>query len=402
MKHESGEPRVLFCSYHSYLDHSSGAALATRDLLELLAQHHWKCAVLSGPDLDDPNSSLEDALRMEKTPFQYRPGSARDVPCTLYHAALNDVLFHGFVPAKSDRNSSPSEAEANAFLNLLDSILKRFQPDILITFGGKQVTRQIVQRAKQTGAKIVFALHNLDYIDRTAFEGVDSVFVPSVAAQKHYQQKLGLASTVIAGPWNRARFWCPEIRGRFVTFVNPQPYKGAFWVARIAHHMGRRRPDIPFLIVEGRGKAEWLAQSGLDFSQHTNLRKMPNTADPRRFYRISHIVLVPSLCQEAHPRVAVESIINGIPVLASRRGGLPEILTDAGYLLDIPEKYTPQSLETPTVEEVEPWVRAIEDLWDIEMQWSHERKRCQAASAAWSSDRVYLQYKAFFSSLTGQ
>ena len=33
----SGNPRLLFCSYHCFIDPSSGAALATRDLLALLA-----------------------------------------------------------------------------------------------------------------------------------------------------------------------------------------------------------------------------------------------------------------------------------------------------------------------------------------------------------------------------
>ncbi len=35
--------RLLFASIHSYLDPSSGAALCTRELLELLASHGWDC-----------------------------------------------------------------------------------------------------------------------------------------------------------------------------------------------------------------------------------------------------------------------------------------------------------------------------------------------------------------------
>jgi hypothetical protein len=43
--------RLLFASIHSYLDPSSGAALATRDLLELRAARGWNgragsCGVL--------------------------------------------------------------------------------------------------------------------------------------------------------------------------------------------------------------------------------------------------------------------------------------------------------------------------------------------------------------------
>ncbi len=41
-----GRPtRLLFASYHCYFDPSSGAALSTRDLLELLARRGWSCRV---------------------------------------------------------------------------------------------------------------------------------------------------------------------------------------------------------------------------------------------------------------------------------------------------------------------------------------------------------------------
>src|SRR5207248_9726029 len=45
-------PRLLFCSYHCYFDPSSGAALATRDLFELLASRGWPCEVFCGPQQD--------------------------------------------------------------------------------------------------------------------------------------------------------------------------------------------------------------------------------------------------------------------------------------------------------------------------------------------------------------
>ena len=53
--------RLLFCSYHCYWDQSSGAALCTRELLELLAQRGWSCRVWCGPHLD-----FEDAPEGEK------------------------------------------------------------------------------------------------------------------------------------------------------------------------------------------------------------------------------------------------------------------------------------------------------------------------------------------------
>lgn len=48
----SRNPRILFGSYHCYLDPSSGAALSVRDLFQLLAPRGWHCRACCGPLLD--------------------------------------------------------------------------------------------------------------------------------------------------------------------------------------------------------------------------------------------------------------------------------------------------------------------------------------------------------------
>ncbi len=50
--------------------------------------------------------------------------------------------------------------------------------------------------------------------------------------------------------WERVRVEDPD--PRYVTFVNPTLYKGAYPFVRIAQELGRRRPDIPLLVVESR------------------------------------------------------------------------------------------------------------------------------------------------------
>ena len=77
-------------------------------------------------------------------------------------------------------------------------------------------------------------------------------------------------------------------------------------------------------MVEGRGKADGLAGLPVDLSGLTNLHRMANTPDPRDFYRVSRVVLMPSLWRESLGRVPIEAMANGIPVLASDRGALPE------------------------------------------------------------------------------
>ena len=183
---------------------------------------------------------------------------------------------------------------------------------------------------------------------------------------------------------------------KFVTFINPQPEKGASVFARIALELGRRRPDIPLLVVEGRGKADGLAGLPVDLSGLANLNRMANTPDPRDFYGVSRLVLMPSLWRESLGRVPIEAMANGIPVLASDRGALPETLGDAGFVFTIPDRCTPSSNIVPTAQEVGPWVAVIERLWDDPEFEAEHRRRAKAEAVRWDSDRLAEQYEMFF------
>jgi glycosyltransferase involved in cell wall biosynthesis len=55
-------------------------------------------------------------------------------------------------------------------------------------------------------------------------------------------------------------------------------------------------------------------------------------------------------------RVAAEAPANGVPVLASDRGALPETLGDAWFVFTVPERCTPDGGAVPTAREVAPWV----------------------------------------------
>jgi glycosyltransferase involved in cell wall biosynthesis len=394
------KPRLLFCSYHSYLDPSSGAALATRDLLELLTSAGWPCAVLTGPDLDyEQGSSLESLLRAQNIPFQFRPGPAFGADCTLYHYVRNGVAVHLFGAADARPRQEPAPSAARAFLSLFEHVRQQFRPDLLLTYGGHAVARQLMAEAHRHGVRVVFALHNFAYADAELFRPVAGVLVPSQAAREHYQHTLGIDSTVLPGPWNWEQVRCPARQPQHVVFVNPQPAKGAFWFARIAHELGLRRPDISLLVVEGRGRADWLARTGLDLVKAGNLHWMANTPDPRDFYRLARLVLVPSLWQEALGRVVVEALINGIPVLASRSGGLPEALAGAGFLFDLPPRFHTSWTEVPTAEEVAPWIETIERLWDDTAFYERESQQCQQVAEAWRPQRLLPRFEAFFQGL---
>ncbi len=108
---------------------------------------------------------------------------------------------------------------------------------------------------------------------------------------------------------------------------------------------------------------------------------------------------MPSLWRESFGRVAAEALLNGIPVLASRRGALPEVLREAGLVFDIPERYTPQTRVVPTPEEVAPWVETVVRLWDDAAFYQQQSRRCLGAAEAWRPERLGSQYDAFFRGL---
>jgi hypothetical protein len=63
--------RLLFSSIHCYLDPSSGAALCTRELLELLAGRGADCRVLTTGILDpERETSLDEVLATLELPIQ--------------------------------------------------------------------------------------------------------------------------------------------------------------------------------------------------------------------------------------------------------------------------------------------------------------------------------------------
>jgi glycosyltransferase involved in cell wall biosynthesis len=395
-------PRLLFCSYHCYLDPSSGAALATRDLMELLAAGGWPCGVFSGPQLDyEEGESLAQIL----ADYGHQPDVPRSAAgherFTVYHFHQGGLPVSVLDHPDARPYQPPTAAVGRTFLALLEQVLEKFRPDVVLTYGGYWLAPEVIARAKRRGARVVFVLYNFAYDAAEVFRPVDAVLVPSEFSRVYYRRTLGLEATALPCVMDWSRVRCERVDGRYVTFVNPQPIKGVAWFARIAHELDRRRPDIPLLVKEGRGRADWLARLGLDLSGLTNLHRMGHTPDPRDFYRVTRLLLMPSLWRESFGRVAAESCINGIPVLASRRGALAETLAEAGFLFDIPATDGEESVRVPEAAEVAPWVETTERLWDDPDLYERERQRCLRAAEAWRPERLLAKYQAYFRRVCG-
>ena len=84
-------------------------------------------------------------------------------------------------------------------------------------------------------------------------------------------------------------------------------------------------------------------------------------------YGRTKILLAPSKWEEAWGRVASEAHCSGIPVVGSRRGGLPEAIGGGGVILDY---------DAP----LDDWVSAVRQLWSDDDHY----ERLSAAALAYS------------------
>ena len=111
---------------------------------------------------------------------------------------------------------------------------------------------------------------------------------------------------------------------------------------------------------------------------------------------------MPSLWNESFGLVAAEAMLNGIPVLASNRGALPETIGDAGFLFDIPARYTPETREYRRPRDVEPWVETIIRLWDDAAEYERWSRAARERARQWHPDRLGPVYREFFGGITHQ
>jgi glycosyltransferase involved in cell wall biosynthesis len=157
---------------------------------------------------------------------------------------------------------------------------------------------------------------------------------------------LGLHSSVIRPLVRLEDCVASSRRPEYITFVNPILLKGLAVALAVAALL----PDRQFLFIDAWSRS---AQQRRELDHE--LGRLPNVTFRRSstglkdVYESTAVLLMPSQCQEGFGRVVVEACVNGIPVVASRIGGLPEAMGQSGILLD------PQ--DPP-----ERWAEAIEQI----------------------------------------
>lgn len=204
----------------------------------------------------------------------------------------------------------------------------------------------------------IVTIHDLDFLDhpeRTEAEvrrdyadlvtrhakQADRVVVPSRYTGDQVAQRLGVSPEAITlcpnGPptWPARTRWPESGHILFVGAVAPRKNVGALLDAYEA--LLARRPDSVPLVLAGPLSAQagpWMKRiESPPLAGHVRCTGYLDKESLRQCYEDARVLVLPSL-HEGFGLPALEAMSIGVPVVVSNRGALPEVVGDAGLVVD--------------------------------------------------------------------
>jgi len=200
-----------------------------------------------------------------------------------------------------------------------------------------------LQHPERTRAEI-----RRDYpeLARSHAQRADRILVPSLFTAGEVARELGVPGDRLAICPPGAPPWPPRDTSPangYVLFIGTlEPRKNIAGLLDAYEEIVERRIAAPELRLAGSATpaaGPWLAR--LDRAPLKGIARhvgYVNPADTRRLYEGARLLVLPSF-EEGFGIPVLEAMTLGVPVVAARRGSLPEVLGDAGLLVD-PEQPT--------------------------------------------------------------
>jgi len=192
--------------------------------------------------------------------------------------------------------------------------------------GGKEYWCVLRNCERDFFKSLGYALRN--YTARVSGNIVDNVSVFIVLSEFQRQRfiqggikpdRIEVLPLITAPPANAAS---SENLGDLITYVGrASPEKGIEDFVAAAGTL----PDLSFAVA---GALERMPQLVHTSPKNIKWLGFLNEKDLTDVYRRSRIIVMPSRCYESFSNAVADAMIMGIPVIASRRGGLPEVVDD--------------------------------------------------------------------------
>jgi glycosyltransferase involved in cell wall biosynthesis len=350
--------KVLFATVVSYVPAYEGVSKDVRDLAESFAAkgHDVKVLAFGNP-----------MTRRQMSRRQFR-AKLRALGCSIQASRMVDVYNLNGVEVHC-------LSALEDVLAYMEALGQQFQPDrIFVSLEDPSLHMLASAEELCPQGVIVLSLttHSLPFGPDNAYPGVCQSDAPlrnatAIVANSEfgarYLRKYGkLSSTVLY----TAAFGHPPFpkHGRydneFVTLINPCIQKGS----PIFLDLAKQFPDVKFA-----GVLTWGASASVQAAmrQHPNITALSPVDDINEVFQRTRVSLVPSLMHDAFPKVVVEAMLRGIPVLAAKVGGIPETGLPPGLLLPVRPitgytgKYDSERRPIPRVppQNFAPWRRAL-------------------------------------------
>ncbi len=315
--------RIIFASGRNYLpDQVDGAILSIHSLLERLRARGHECEIIAGIEPSNP--------------FHFQ----------LYR--LRRLLSARRRLAWPDRRSGFPTHRLWEYLipTFLEERIAAFRPDLVLT--QLEASEPISRAAVEAGIPTIVYIMDVEFNWLRKGLVVSPLLLPLSLSKfigTRVRERLQVEAPTVYPIVEFDRYRSPSRHPRFVTMINPVWEKGA----EIAVEVARCLPHREFLLVETWPRPDEMRRLRARIATLPNVRLTGPTLDMREVYRKTAVLLAPSRWEEGFGRVVLEAGVNGIPVVATRIGGLPESLGDGGMLL--------AASDTP-----ETWAGAVEEL----------------------------------------
>ncbi|MDC0490311.1 glycosyltransferase [Paracoccaceae bacterium] len=356
-------PKILWANSYCLLDTSSGASISVRQILLELVKRGFEIDIV-GATIFDTDKGVEGLGSLWEK-IKTADASTVNVP--------DGPLLHRLIKTKEITRDQQTLSEANRFINLYQSRLDEFNPDLVFFYGGNAIDFLIPGEARVRGIPSASYLVNANYQGKRWCRDVDLIVTDTNATANFYKDTQGFKPVPIGKFIDPANVISKSHERKHLTFINPSYAKGAGIVCQLAIVLERLRPDIKIEVVESRG--DWtsvvkdVSRSFFENERDSlsNVILTPNTKNISEVYKRSRVLIAPSLWWESGSRVLAEAMLNGIPAIVTNKGGSPEIVGEGGVTIDLPQEcYNHPYNKLPKAEYLTPIIELIETLWDNE------------------------------------
>jgi glycosyltransferase involved in cell wall biosynthesis len=315
----------------------SSIAHLLADWIPRLARRGVECSVSTLRDPDPGADHLARAgVRVHRLGrWKYSPGNLAALAALLHREQADIAHLHGFASHDLGRVVSRRLGIANVIhehatlrvpwhQRLADRVLSG-RTDAAIAVSDS--VRRFMIRHRSIAADRIVVIGNSVDLDRFRFRDLE--------ARRRTRQALGVPQgTRLVGTVTRLRV-----------------EKGTEHLVRAAPAVLARWPDALFVIAGDGPLANELKRLGRELGVAERVRFLGFRSDVPALLAALDVLVIPSLT-EGFPLSLVEAMAAGVPVVATRVGGVPEVATDGHNVLLVPPA-DPEALARRTLEILE-------------------------------------------------